>query len=252
MVTGDNMAIAKHIADILGIGRRICPAREILKLKENEIGEPIDKCDGYSEVFPEHKYRIVEYLQRKGHLVAMTGDGVNDAPALKKANCGIAVSSSTDAARAAADVFLLEPGLSVIADAIKEARRIFQRMESYVVYRIAETIRVLFFIVLSILVFNFYPITAVMIVLLALLNDAPILAIAYDNVKEMKEPSKMEPEGGYAFIRTARICWSCQLISHILYWRCVSVFTKTRVAVIHFFEACCCRSFDHFCNEDKR
>jgi len=104
------------------------------------------------------------------------------------------VSSSTDAARAAADVFLLQPGLSVIADAIKEARRIFQRMESYVIYRIAETIRVLFFIVLSILIFNFYPITAVMIVLLALLNDAPILAIAYDNVREMKEPAKWNLE----------------------------------------------------------
>lgn len=195
MLTGDNTAIAKHIADILGIGGRICPAREILKLKrETEVEALIDKCDGFSEVFPEHKYRIVEYLQKKEHLIAMTGDGVNDAPALKKANCGIAVSSSTDAARAASDVFLLEPGLSVIADAIKEARRIFQRMESYVIYRITETIRVLFFIVLSILVFNFYPITAVMIVLLALLNDAPILAIAYDNVKEMKEPARWNLE----------------------------------------------------------
>ncbi len=194
MVTGDNTAIAKHIARILGLGNKIFPMKEVLRLGGEEVGKIIEESDVFSEVLPEHKYRIVEHLQKRGHLVAMTGDGVNDAPALKKANCGIAVSSSTDAARAAADVFLLQPGLSVIADAIKEARRIFQRMESYVIYRIAETIRVLFFIVLSILIFNFYPITAVMIVLLALLNDAPILAIAYDNVREMKEPAKWNLE----------------------------------------------------------
>ncbi|WP_457751670.1 plasma-membrane proton-efflux P-type ATPase [Thermococcus sp.] len=183
MVTGDHIAIARHIAKILGLGTRIVSMSELLKAKrDSEVEKLVEEADGFSEVFPEHKFRIVNALQRRGHLVAMTGDGVNDAPALKKANCGIAVSGATDAARAAADVVLLQPGLSVIAHAIQEARRIFQRMESYVIYRITETIRVLFFITFAILVFNFYPITAVMIVLLALFNDAPILAIAYDNV----------------------------------------------------------------------
>ena len=118
----------------------------------------------------------------------MTGDGVNDAPALKKSDCGIAVSDATDAARAAASIVLMTEGLSVIIDAIKESRKIFQRMNSYAIYRIAETLRVLLLMTLAILIFNFYPLTAVMIVMLALLNDGAILSIAYDNVHYKDKP----------------------------------------------------------------
>ena len=150
--------------------------------------DSIEKADGFAQVFPEHKYHIVDVLQKRGHIVGMTGDGVNERPRLKKADCGIAVSGATDAARAAASIVLLAPGLSVIIDAIKESRKIFQRMNSYAIYRIAETLRVLFFMTLAILMFNFYPVTAVMIVMLALLNDGAILSIAYDNVHYKEQP----------------------------------------------------------------
>ena len=193
MVTGDQLAIAKEVARELDLGPNILDTELFTNAKAHEVGQledTIEHSDGFAQVFPEHKYHIVDVLQKKNHIVGMTGDGVNDAPALKKADAGIAVSGATDAARAAADIVLLTPGLSVIIDAVKESRKIFQRMNSYAMYRIAETIRVLLFMTLSILVFNFYPVTAVMIVLLALLNDGAILSIAYDNVYYSQEPER--------------------------------------------------------------
>ncbi len=191
MVTGDQMAIAQETAKQLGLGTNIFDASGLGDKDHPETDaslQAIESADGFAQVFPEHKFHIVDVLQRHGHIVGMTGDGVNDAPALKKADCGIAVSGATDAARAAASIVLLTPGLSVIIDAIKESRKIFQHMNSYAIYRIAETIRVLLFMTLSILVFNFYPVTAIMIVILALLNDGAILSIAYDNVNYEKQP----------------------------------------------------------------
>jgi H+-transporting ATPase len=191
MVTGDALAIAKETAEKLGMGTNILDADTLgdeAHQRTPAVAKAIEDADGFAQVFPEHKFHIVEDLQKRGHIVGMTGDGVNDAPALKKADCGIAVSSATDAARAAAAIVLMTPGLSVIIDAIKESRKIFQRMNSYAMYRIAETLRVLLFMTLSILVFNFYPLTAVMIVMLALLNDGAILSIAYDNVIYRDQP----------------------------------------------------------------
>jgi H+-transporting ATPase len=193
MVTGDQVAIGKEIASQLGLGSNIVNADLFNTNKQQKHGQldsAIEWADGFAQVFPEHKFDIVGLLQEHGHIVGMTGDGVNDAPALKKADAGIAVSGATDAARAAADIALLTPGLSVIIDAIKESRKIFQRMNSYAIYRIAETMRVLFFMTLSILVFNFYPVTAVMIVLLALLNDGAILSIAFDRATFENKPEK--------------------------------------------------------------
>jgi len=191
MVTGDQLAIARETSRQLGLGTNILDASGLGDTKHHETAqsaEAIEKADGFAQVFPEHKFHIVDVLQQRGHIVGMTGDGVNDAPALKKADCGIAVSDATDAARAAASIVLLASGLSVIIDAIKESRKIFRRMNSYAIYRIAETLRVLFFMTLAILAFNFYPLTAVMIVMLALLNDGAILSIAYDNVHYKDKP----------------------------------------------------------------
>jgi H+-transporting ATPase len=191
MVTGDQLAIAKEVGMQLGMGKNIINASMFGDTSHHETGQladAIEKANGFAQVFPEHKYHIVDVLQQRGHIVAMTGDGVNDAPALKKADAGIAVSGASDAARAAADIVLMSPGLSVIIDAIKESRKTFQRMTNYAIYRIAETIRVLLFMTLSITIFNFYPVTAIMIVLLAVLNDGAILSIAYDNVRYGDKP----------------------------------------------------------------
>jgi len=193
MVTGDHTAIAREIARKLKLGTNILSARELFGQDARGGESPrIEAADGFAEVFPEHKFNIVRTLQRAGHIVGMTGDGVNDAPALKQADIGIAVSGATDAARAAADLVLTAPGLSVVTTAVEEARRIFERMTSYATFRIAETVRVLLFMTLSILVFNFYPVTAVMIVLLAILNDFPIMTIAYDNVCVAPRPVRWE------------------------------------------------------------
>jgi len=248
MVTGDNIAVAKYISSLLGIGDNIKDIRELkgesieeyiylskvltsaitkklrsdisdeerqkivddivklvkqelynmplpkgsVKKHESEIISAIEEANGFAQVFPEDKYFIVDELQKVNHIVGMTGDGVNDAPALKKADCGIAVSGATDAARASADIVLMAPGLRVIVDAIKEARITFERMKSYTIYRIAETIRIIIFMTLAIVIFNFYPLTAIMIILLALLNDLPILMIATDNTKVREKPVRWD------------------------------------------------------------
>ncbi len=190
MVTGDQVAIGREIAGQLGLGTNIVDASvlEEASARPTQLAQTAEQADGFAQVFPEHKFRIVDALQHHGHIVGMTGDGVNDAPALKKADAGIAVSGATDAARSAADIVLITPGLSVVVDAIRESRRIFERMNSYALYRIAETLNVLLFMTLSILLFNFYPVTAVMIVLLALLNDGAILAIAFDRAPVSPKP----------------------------------------------------------------
>ncbi|WP_067972232.1 plasma-membrane proton-efflux P-type ATPase [Mycolicibacter icosiumassiliensis] len=195
MITGDALAIGKQVACQVGIGTNLLDAAELESPGAGEpatLAERIENADGFAQVFPEHKYLIVNVLQSRGHIVGMTGDGVNDAPALKQADAGIAVSGATDAARAAADVVLMEPGLSVVVGAIRLAREMFARMTSYTIYRIAETIRVLLLVTVSVVALNFRPVTATMIVILALLNDGALLSIAYDRAHGSNRPARWD------------------------------------------------------------
>ena len=194
MVTGDDVAIGDQIASQLGMGSHLIAASDIftkdmdMSHLPDQITASVERADGFGRVFPEHKYGIVRALQDRGHVVAMTGDGVNDAPALKQADCGVAVSGATDAARAAAALILTAPGLSTIIDAIDESRRIFERIISYIMFRVAMTLDIMFVVVLATICFGFSPLTPVMIILLALLDDIPIMTIAYDNTPLPKEP----------------------------------------------------------------
>ncbi|MEM7135734.1 MAG: plasma-membrane proton-efflux P-type ATPase [Myxococcota bacterium] len=196
MVTGDDVAIAREIAGRLGLGQNIVPAATLFPEEGGgapaHLAESVYGADGFARVFPEHKFAIVKTLQEAGHITGMTGDGVNDAPALKQADVGVAVSGATEAARAAADLILTAPGLSVIVDGLEEARRIFQRMLSYTLYRIAMTIDIMVFVVAATIAYDFFPLTPVMIIALALLDDVPIMLIAFDNADVAPEPVRWD------------------------------------------------------------
>ena len=192
MVTGDHIAIAQEISAQVGLGQNIL-SRTVLIAGDGEVVQKqLESADGFAQVLPEDKFRIVKTLQGGDHIIGMTGDGVNDAPALREADAGIAVAGATDAAKSAADIVLTKPGLSVIIDAIERSREIFRRMENYAVYRIAETVRVLIFLTLCIVLLNFYPVTALMIVVLAILNDLPIMMIAFDNAPVAQKPVRWQ------------------------------------------------------------
>jgi H+-transporting ATPase len=199
MVTGDDVAIGDQIADQLGIGDHLLVASDVFgqgtkatAALSGSVVDAVERADGFARVFPEHKYEIVKTLQSRGHIVGMTGDGVNDAPALKQADCGIAVSGATDAARSAAALILTAPGLSTIINAVRVSRQIFERIVSYVYYRVAMTLDIMVLVVASIVFFQFEPITAIMIVVLALLDDIPIMTIAYDNVPAAARPVRWD------------------------------------------------------------
>ncbi|KAI8076308.1 plasma-membrane proton-efflux P-type ATPase [Halteromyces radiatus] len=189
MITGDQTVIAQEVAGRLGMGQHILDADHLVdsSISEHQLALDCLHADGFARVIPEHKYRVIELLQNQGYFVAMTGDGVNDAAALKKANVGIAVEGSTDAARSASDVVLLEPGLSAIIEAVKTSRVIFHRLHSYALYRIASTIHfLLFFFVITLA--EDWQMPPVFLILISVLNDAATLIMAVDNVKISKQP----------------------------------------------------------------
>ncbi|CAN1259098.1 ATPase 7, plasma membrane-type [Linum perenne] len=221
MITGDQLAIAKETGRRLGMGTNMYPSSSLLGegkstgFESLPVDELIENADGFAGVFPEHKYEIVKKLQAKRHVVGMTGDGVNDAPALKVADIGIAVADSTDAARGASDIVLTEPGLSVIISAVLTSRAIFQRMKNYTIYAVSITIRIVMgFMLLTVFwEFDFPPF---MVLIIAILNDGTIMTISKDRVKPSPVPDSWKLSeifatgvvlGGYLAIMTVVFFW---------------------------------------------
>lgn len=189
MLTGDALAIAKETCKMLAMGTNVYNSDKLIHggLSGVMAGDLVEKADGFAEVFPEHKYQVVEMLQQRGHLTAMTGDGVNDAPSLKKADCGIAVEGASEAAQSASHIVFLRPGLSTIIDSIKVARQIFQRMKAYIQFRIALCLHLEIYLVTSILILN-ESIRVELIVFLSLFDDLATVAVAYDNASYEQRP----------------------------------------------------------------
>ncbi|KHF98166.1 Plasma membrane ATPase 4 [Gossypium arboreum] len=222
MITGDQLAIAKETGRRLGMGTNMYPSSSLLGQDKDAsiaalpIDELIEKADGFAGVFPEHKYEIVKRLQERKHICGMTGDGVNDAPALKKADIGIAVADATDAARSASDIVLTEPGLSVIISAVLTSRAIFQRMKNYTIYAVSITIRIVFGFMFIALIwkFDFAPF---MVLIIAILNDGTIMTISKDRVKPSPQPDSWKLKeifstgivlGGYLALMTVIFFWA--------------------------------------------
>ncbi|KAK4788770.1 hypothetical protein SAY86_020089 [Trapa natans] len=220
MITGDQLAIAKETGRRLGMGTNMYPSSSLLGRDRDEhealpVDELIEKADGFAGVFPEHKYEIVKILQEKKHVVGMTGDGVNDAPALKKADIGIAVADATDAARSASDLVLTEPGLSVIVSAVLTSRAIFQRMKNYTIYAVSITIRIVLGFVLLALIWE-YDFPPFMVLIIAILNDGTIMTISKDRVKPSPMPDSWKlPE---IFATGIVIGTYLALITVLFYW----------------------------------
>ncbi|XVF34173.1 hypothetical protein REPUB_Repub18cG0035800 [Reevesia pubescens] len=221
MITGDQLAIAKETGRRLGMGTNMYPSASLLGQHKDAsiaalpVEELIEKADGFAGVFPEHKYEIVRKLQERKHICGMTGDGVNDAPALKKADIGIAVADATDAARSASDIVLTEPGLSVIISAVLTSRAIFQRMKNYTIYAVSITIRIVFGFMLIALIWKF-DFSPFMVLIIAILNDGTIMTISKDRVKPSPLPDSWKLKeifatgvvlGGYLALMTVIFFW---------------------------------------------
>ncbi|KAL9263238.1 Plasma membrane ATPase 1-like protein [Drosera capensis] len=221
MITGDQLAIAKETGRRLGMGINMYPSSSLLGQSKDEsiaslpVDDLIEQADGFAGVFPEHKYEIVRRLQARKHICGMTGDGVNDAPALKKADIGIAVDDATDAARSASDIVLTEPGLSVIISAVLTSRAIFQRMKNYTIYAVSITIRIVLGFMLLALIWKFdFP--PFMVLIIAILNDGTIMTISKDRVKPSPMPDSWKLAeifttgvvlGGYLAVMTVVFFW---------------------------------------------
>lgn len=193
MLTGDNHIIAKRISNELGLSGEVLSLEETRKFYEdkNNFKENSKKISTFAEILPKDKYELVKEF-RSYYVVAATGDGINDLPSLKTANVGIAVSGAVSALKSLADIVLLGKGLHVIEDAILESRKIFVRLYNYSTYRISESFRLIMTILIIGLWYGFYPLEPLQLILLAFLNDIPIISLALDRVKTLAKPSEIK------------------------------------------------------------
>lgn len=193
LLTGDQHAIGQEVARQLGLGSNLLDTSTLGAAEATAApwsAPAVEAADGFAQVLPADKYRIVEALQQTGHIVGMTGDGVNDTPALRRADVGIAVQGASEAARAASDLVIVEAGLNVLPEAVAESRRIFGRMRTYVTYRVAETMRRLLSLTIAVVAFSIYPLTPAMLALLATFNALVLIALAYDEVRPAASPER--------------------------------------------------------------
>jgi len=268
MITGDNILIAKKTCRDLAMGDlahesypNIQGPANLPMLDESgkppvnlvsEFGEYIRNADGFAQVYPEHKYLIVEALRQHGFACGMTGDGVNDAPALKRADVGIAVQGATDAARAAADMVLTQEGLSVIVHAIEVSRCIFARMKNFINYRIACTLQLVTFFFVAVLALHpyedmhtwdesaphFFKMPVLMLILITVLNDGTLCTIAYDHVIPSHQPEKWNLKA--LWLVSFQLAMVAMASSLLLLWACLtsgqpnSLFSKFGLPHMYF------------------
>merc|ERR1711968_173966 len=266
MITGDHLLIAMETARVLELGDRVegregvfpqirgpeglpmldPETKKAPKNMARDFGEQIRNGHGFAQVFPEHKNLIVQCLREMGFRCGMTGDGVNDAPALKKADVGIAVAGATDAARAAADIVLTEDGLSTIVEGILIAREIFQRMRNFITYRIAATLQLLCFFFIAVLSLkpvdfmpddwenmddfdeeawpDFFKMPVLMLMLITLLNDGTLISIGYDNVIPSRAPNQWNLPA--LFLVSSVLAGVALLSSLMLLWAALDSWNK--------------------------
>ena len=192
MLTGDNIDTAKEIAKEVGIGDKILDVKVLEGLDEKTLSKLVIEHDGFAGVFPKDKYTIVKALQDAGYHVGMTGDGVNDAPALKQAEVGIAVSNATDVAKSAATIVLTSPGIEPIVNAVKESRSIFERMISYTLNKVARIFQIAFFLSIAFIILRFLPIRAIQLILMIFINDIGSIALSTDKESYSKRPDSWD------------------------------------------------------------
>jgi H+-transporting ATPase len=190
MLTGDSIDIAKEISNQTGIGNNIIRMADINDLSVDQQLRIVGKCDGFAEIYPEDKYKIVKLLQSGGRMVGMTGDGVNDAPALKQAEMGIAVSNSTDVAKAAASVVLTEAGVGVIINTITISRQTYQRMLTWVINKAAKVIEFVVLLTIGFLWLHNVVLSLIGVSFLVFANDFVTMSLATDNVRYTSNPNK--------------------------------------------------------------